>query len=252
MRTIYSLVVALGIVLLSATSGFTQQCGDLDGSGEIAATDALLVLNKAVGGSTPDLVCPVTVGVLTTGQTQCFSSPLGDHMDCAGTGQDGELQKGVARSFTDQGDGTITDNATGLMWEKLSDDDTIHDTDTLYSWADAFAVKVLLLNSTAFAGYTDWRLPNVFELFSLVDNTGLSPHVNEVFNTGCMPGCNVLTCSCTERVVEGFGEARYWSSTSLDFAFGSPSALFVDFYFSVVDGEERWSDLQVRAVRGGK
>lgn len=33
-------------------------------------------------------------------------------------GQDGWLQKGLARSYTDNGDGTITDNKTGLMWEK--------------------------------------------------------------------------------------------------------------------------------------
>jgi hypothetical protein len=252
MRVTCLFVAAMGIVILSTTSGFTQECGDVDGSGGIVATDALLLLNKAVGQPVPDLTCPLTVGVLKTGQTQCFSSsPLWDYIDCAGTGQDGELQKGVARSFTDRGDGTIADNATGLMWEKLSDDDTIHDTDNLYSWTDAFAAKVALLNSTAFAGYTDWRVPNVFELFSLVDNTGLSPHFNEVFDSACVPGCDVLTCSCATHAVEGGNVAAYWSSTSFNFAFGSPLALFVDFFGSIVDGEARTSALQVRAVRGG-
>src|SRR5262245_50839454 len=43
---------------------------------------------------------------LKTGQTTAF-----------GTGSDGDLQKGAGQSFTDNGDGTITDNTTGLMWE---------------------------------------------------------------------------------------------------------------------------------------
>jgi hypothetical protein len=56
---------------------------------------------------------------LKTVQTQCDqgSGALGA---CPGVpaGQDGWLQKGLARSYTDNGDGTITDNKTGLMWEK--------------------------------------------------------------------------------------------------------------------------------------
>ena len=50
---------------------------------------------------------------------------------------------------------------TGLMWEKLSDDGSIHDRDNLYTWDDAFAVKVATLNSGSFAGRTDRRVPNV-------------------------------------------------------------------------------------------
>jgi hypothetical protein len=37
------------------------------------------------------------------------------------------VQAGIPRSYTDNGDGTITDNVTGLMWEKLSDDASVHD-----------------------------------------------------------------------------------------------------------------------------
>jgi hypothetical protein len=61
--------------------------------------------------------------VLKTGQTTAY-----------GTGSDGDLQKGTARSYTDNGDGTITDNVTGLMWEKKSDDGGIHDKDNMYTW----------------------------------------------------------------------------------------------------------------------
>jgi len=78
-------------------------------------------------------------GVLKTGQTQCdTSSGLGA---CPGNpaGQDGELQKGTARSYTSNADGTITDNSTGLVWEKLgSFDGSVkladpHDADNFYT-----------------------------------------------------------------------------------------------------------------------
>ncbi|HYC55243.1 MAG TPA: hypothetical protein VEL28_09955, partial [Candidatus Binatia bacterium] len=117
--------------------------------------------------------------VLTTSQTTCYD---GAHapVACAGTGQDGESQTGLARSFTDNGDGTVTDDVTGLMWEKKSDDNSIHDKDIFGLWP--YAGKfVQVLNGNAagcsgagdpsscctgagtgscspFAGYTDWRL----------------------------------------------------------------------------------------------
>jgi len=245
MKTIYFLVVALGVVLLSATPGFTQQCGDLDGSGEIAATDALLVLGKAVGQPVPDLTCPLTVGVLRTGQTRCYGD-TNPSIDCTGTGQDGEFQNGVPRSFTDNGDGTITDNATGLMWEKLSDDETIHDKDNGYSWSEAFDLKVATLNATAFATYTDWRVPNAFELFTLVDYGRGLPKIAQVFDVACEPGCSVLTCSCTEIELDG-----YWSSTTYAY-FSSNHALVAEFFFGGVDASQLKSEpLYVRAVRGG-
>ena len=85
---------------------------------------------------------------LKTGQTQCWDT-TDSYIACAGTGQDGELQKGLARAYIDNGDGTITDTQTGLMWEKLRDDGSIHDKDNSYTWANAFAVKIAALNAAA-------------------------------------------------------------------------------------------------------
>ncbi len=141
---------------------------------------------------------------LKTGETQCRNTS-GQVIACAGTGQDGEFQKGVDRGYVDNGDGTITDARTGLMWEKLSDDGTIHDKDWEYLWTEAFW-KVANLNLAAFAGYTDWRVPNVNELLTLVNYGVGVPAISPAFNTGCNVGCNVLTCSCTG--------GRYWSSSA--------------------------------------
>ena len=84
-------------------------------------------------------------------------------MPCKGTGQDGEFQKGMTwphPRFTEHGNGTVTDNVTALMWTK--DAQQIKGTQ---KWSDALNS----CNHFDFAGYTDWRLPNVRELLSLID-----------------------------------------------------------------------------------
>src|SRR5262249_21999771 len=60
--------------------------------------------------------------VAQTGQKKCYGGQFGgDPVNCGGTGQDGEMQMGVAwphPRFTDHGDGTVADNLTGLIWSK--------------------------------------------------------------------------------------------------------------------------------------
>ena len=80
--------------------------------------------------------------------------------------------------------------------EKLSDDNSIHDKDTTYSWAQASTSKVAALNSASFGGHNDWRVPNRFELDTLVDLGVSAPSTYSVFNDGCSGGCNGVTCSC--------------------------------------------------------
>lgn len=119
-------------------------------------------------------------GVLRTGQMTCWDSS-GAVIACAGTGQDGDLQAGAPRSYTDNGNGTITDNVTGLMWEKITNPTGCPFSD----WAGAFA-RIATLNATNFAGYNDWRLPNVNELQSLIDYGRQQPSIDPVFNN--LPG----------------------------------------------------------------
>jgi len=179
---------------------------------------------------------------LTTGQTTCWDSG-GSVIACAGTGQDGELQRGLARAYVDNGDGTVTDSNTGLMWEKLSDDGSIHDKDTVYPWTDAFAVKVPTLNGGGgFAGHADWRVPNANEIRSLANYGAVSPAVSPAFNTGCAPGCTVLTCSCTQSL-------GYWSSST--FQDDPTRAWLTDFRWGVVYMDLKTSNAEFRAVRGG-
>ena len=75
-----------------------------------------------------ELSACIPVALPTTGQTACWDS-TGAPISCTGTGHDGDTQTGAPFSFTDNGDGTITDNRTGLMWEKLSDDGSMGTTE---------------------------------------------------------------------------------------------------------------------------
>jgi hypothetical protein len=184
--------------------------------------------------------CAANVGVMKTGLPQC-SDASGMVIPCAGSGQDAEYQAGVAASYTDNGDGTVSDNVSGLMWEKLADDGSIHDKDTLYTWANAFSSKIAGLNALSFAGYNDWRLPNIKELQSIINFGVANPSTYPQLTNGCMPGCTVLTCSCNLI-------ASYWSSTTV----GTGASAWVVFFsegrtiFTLKSGT-----FSVRAVRGG-
>jgi hypothetical protein len=137
--------------------------------------------------------------------------------------------------------GTITDSNTELVWEKLSDDGSVHDVSNHYTWDQAFA-HVAALNGMSFAGHADWRLPNVKELASIVNYQNHDPAVSAAFNDNCTIGCTVQTCSCT-------GSVDYWSSTTNMSA--PPFAWLVSFKTGFADAATKGGSLSVRAVRGG-
>jgi len=108
-----------------------------------------------------------------TGQTTCYNT-AGDVISCTNTGQDGEIQAGVAcpsPRFTDNGNGTVKDNLTGLVWTKNA-----NLPDAWLTWQQALDYVAGMNNGThPNYGYTDWRLPNVLELESLADYSQYSP-----------------------------------------------------------------------------
>ncbi|MFC1765502.1 DUF1566 domain-containing protein [Planctomycetota bacterium] len=91
----------------------------------------------------------------------------------------GHTDYGINR-FTDNSDGTISDSATGLMWSQ-------EDSDVGMNWQEALA-WVQAQNAAAYLGFSDWRLPNVKALHSLVDytrspDTTDSPAIDAIFYT---------------------------------------------------------------------
>ncbi len=118
-----------------------------------------------------------TVNLPRTGQITCYDS-TGTIISCTGTGQDGELQKGIAwpaPRFTVNADTTITDNLTGLIWDADAttsafdpNNPDLPCTPNSQTWQNALAY-VACLNANSYLGYTDWRLPNVNEMESIID-----------------------------------------------------------------------------------
>jgi len=80
--------------------------------------------------------------------------------------------------FVENGDGTVTDNDTGLMWMKCSlgqsDPDCSGGSVAAYTWKEALDIA----DSYTFAGYSDWRIPNVKELRTIVEQRCYYPSVN--------------------------------------------------------------------------
>ena len=108
-----------------------------------------------------------------TGQETCYDES-GNVIECTNTGQDGDIQAGVEwpePRFVDNGDGTVTDNLTGLMW--LKDANCLG---ARAGWQGAlnfvadFNTNPSNYTCTNYtANYTDWVLPNIVELESLVN-----------------------------------------------------------------------------------
>ncbi|MDP8254673.1 MAG: DUF1566 domain-containing protein [Candidatus Alcyoniella australis] len=128
--------------------------------------------------------------------------------------------------FVDNGDGTITDQATGLMWMQ-------NDSGSGVDWENALAYAQTQ-NEANYLGYTDWRLPNVKELQSIVDYTR-SPSAAEAAKVG--PAIDPMF-SCTAIINEA-GDDDYpyfWTSTSAYFNPSDPSyyyAWYVSFGMAV-------------------
>ena len=120
--------------------------------------------------------------------------------------------------YIDNGDGTVTDTETGLMWQQNTAPDT-------YSWKQALAY----CKNLDFASYTDWRLPTAKELASLVDTSLYNPAINSTFFPGTVA-------------------SAYWSSTW----FNSENARYVDFKNGYVVWNYNYSQNYVRAVRMGQ
>ena len=169
-----------------------------------------------------------------TGQTGCWDA-AGTVITCgnAPAGQDAEYtasNSGTCNpSFTDNGNETITDNCTNLMWQKcsrgLSGASCVTGTVVTNYWADALSY----CEGLNFAGQTDWRLPNIKELQSIVNYQNINPAINTTYFPATQSD-------------------YYWSGATRE---GYPAyAWSVDFSFGYVDSYDKGTNLlYVRCVR---
>ena len=142
--------------------------------------------------------------------------------------------------FTDNGNGTVTDNLTGLVWLKNANcTDTaggVVKADGDLDWADALAwcnaLESGLCGLTDGSSAGDWRLPNINELRSLFD-----PSLDYPF----LPAGHPFT---------GVQSYYYWASTT--YAYYTTGAWYVRLFNGVVNGDDKTGTHCVWPVRGGQ
>ena len=185
----------------------------------------------------------------TTGDVRPVFSSL-EHAFSVTTGVIKSLQGGTR--FVDNGDGTVTDTVTGLVWEQKTDDGSIHDYDDVYTWSGTgtaadgtiFTGFLATLNDATggcFAGQCDWRLPTVAELESLwkldqpCGTTEPTPCIDQTIfgptHTGTGPPANYS-----------------WSATTYN-AF--PTTAWAVGFNQLVGNTGKMVNEYARAVRGG-
>ena len=171
-----------------------------------------------------------------TGQTKCYQqvSPFKAEIPCAGTGQDPEHII-HPMSYTDNGNGTIMDNNTGLMWQKCSagqnNDATCSGIASALNWYQASGTYDATYNPTSSGACGGWRLPTQKELFSIVDFSVPGPTAN--INATFFP--NTVSDA-------------YWLSD--DWSANSNLAWFENFYNGISSAKTKLSTGYVRCVLG--
>lgn len=129
----------------------------------------------AVTGTYSENSQTLTFPVVDTAQHDCSSDTAAITCPSSGEafyGQDAQ-HDGYQHAFQDNGDGTISDLVTGLMWQQTADTDGDGDIDAAdkltHSQAQSYCQNLVL------AGYEDWQLPDIKTLYSLMDFRGIDP-----------------------------------------------------------------------------
>ena len=149
----------------------------------------------------PSIALAVDCTIADTGQTNCYDND--SEITCPSPGEDfygQDAQYGPnLHSYTklDENGNDLPDEATswvmvrdkvtGLVWEMKQNKDDVpdynnpHDADNTYKWHDAQDIFIGALNSAQFGGYSDWRLPTVKELASIIDRATYNPSINTTY-----------------------------------------------------------------------
>jgi hypothetical protein len=225
--------------------------GDVNGDGSIDISDAIYLLSRLFTGGPPpvDIECvDESARLPATGQPVCYDT-VGFEIDCNDPdwpGQDGFYRQGFPMTdrFVDNGDGTVTDKFTRLMWQQatadINDDGRIREPgfgdDLTWQVALQYCENLVLCEDGTWttdpveaedheAKYSDWRLPNVLELVSIADFGQPGPALSLEFSAI---------------------DEYYWSSTTCG---GNPSRAWGVWYGHADHGEKSLAFGYVRAVR---
>jgi len=140
----------------------------------------------------------------------------------------------IGNQFVDNGDGTVTDISSGLMWQKGSARDGGGNYKTC-NWEEALKHS----EDMVLGGYSDWRLPSIRELSSIIDYSRMNPAIDTTY----------FPDTAASHLPS---EMVYWSSTTIDNL--EDLAWVTSFYYGLIcfapNGKKGTG--YVRAVRGGQ
>ena len=207
MKTLHSLGAAVAVAACLIAPASAACRGDFDSDGQVSVAEIVSVVDSALTGCAP------------------LPGPR----------------------FVDNGDGTVTDNATGLDWEqKVAGTDCLHCAERLMDWRTAMGDWLTEVNGfipnpqrpesqAGLGGHTDWRIPTLAELRGILD-----PFPCEASCFSPTLGPNIVNC-------------HYWTSTTP--AVNPSNVLTVEAHYGATIGGGKDSlrpPRCVRAVRGVK
>src|SRR3990170_591596 len=161
--------------------------------------------------------------VVDTGQTTFYGNSKTISLPQPGEpfyGQDAQYE-GTQPSYQDNGDGTVTDLVTGLMWQKSPDTNG----DGIINYNDKMFFDDAQTSAASFtlAGYNDWRLPTIKELYSLIMFSGAEASPDATSTTGLVPFIDTSyfdfgygDLSAGERIIDAqFATSTIYVSTTM-------------------------------------
>jgi Protein of unknown function (DUF1566) len=238
----------------------TQQCERRATRRRVACWGAVvtgLVLAGSVVPAAAALTTPACLGLKLkawgslrkcqrTEDAKAFEGRLADPVKCQTKFQDAlasirgkATAAAIACRYRDNGDSTVTDLDTGLMWERKN---AITVTQTI-DWTVGMTLFLEGCNGTSAdrgqslapgcSIFHDWRIPNILELQTIIDTS--------------RPGCGTGAAACIDPIFEPTAPFDYWSATLVPP--GGGTALFVNFQAGVVGFTSATQARFIRAVR---
>ena len=164
-KKITNLIIVFCILLIGlsacSSSGNPTQAASVEAQASAAPTQAAEVTQAPAAATQAETSQEVAYPLVETGQGNCYDAMapklLAPPKAKPFYGQDAQFTGNVF-SYTDNGDGTVTDNVTGLLWQQTPDQ-------RHYSWTEAHDY----CDALGLGSQSDWRMPSLKELFSISD-----------------------------------------------------------------------------------
>ncbi len=226
----------------------TAKCGSLHITGEPSGADVYLDEKRA--GSLPVDIADVSIGshqivvkkdghpdydetvTVQAGRTTSVTTSVKPPSKYSKLDSNGKQLPNSAKSWM-----MVRDNETSLIWEIKQKNDGVknygnpNDADNTYTWDESSQKFISALNAAHWGGFSDWRLPSIAELKTLVDSKRTRPAIN----IGYFPNTQ---------------SSFYWSSTTHDSRTYDAWGAFFDLGYYVYNFKSLY--FHARAVRGGQ